>query len=81
MQNFNAGQKINDLKSKLETEKRDAEDMKAYYEEQLAYLAKSKEYSDNEIEELKWSVDKAHEQQEETASRLKQANQQILHLN
>ena len=38
--------------------------MKVYYEEQLAYLAKSKEYSDNEIEELKWSVDKVREQQE-----------------
>jgi hypothetical protein len=32
VQNFNAGQKINDLKSKLETEKRDADEMKQYYE-------------------------------------------------
>ena len=55
--------------------------MKAYYQEQLNYFAKSKEYSDNQIEELKWSVEKAREQQEETNSRLKQANQQILHLN
>lgn len=31
MQNFNAGQKLNELKSKLETEKRDAEEMKSYY--------------------------------------------------
>jgi septal ring factor EnvC (AmiA/AmiB activator) len=58
-QNFNSGQKINDLKSKLETEKNDAEELKAFYEEQLAYVTKSKEYSDNEIEELKWSLDKA----------------------
>lgn len=36
--------------------------MKNYYEEQLAYLAKSKEYSENEIEELKWSVEKGREQ-------------------
>jgi peptidoglycan hydrolase CwlO-like protein len=55
--------------------------MKLYYEEQLNYLAKSKEYCDNEIEELKWSIEKAREQQEETNNRLKQANQQILHLN
>ena len=60
--NFNSEQKINDLFSKLETEKRDTEDMKAFYEEQLAYLSKSKEYSDNETEELKWSLDKARDQ-------------------
>jgi chromosome segregation ATPase len=55
--------------------------MKLYYEEQLAYLAKSKEYCDNEIEELKWSVEKGREQCEEASNRLKQSNQQILQLN
>lgn len=30
--------------------------MKVFYEEQLAYLTKSKEYADHEVEELKWSV-------------------------
>jgi hypothetical protein len=31
VQNFNAGQKINELKSKLDTEKREGEEMKQYY--------------------------------------------------
>jgi hypothetical protein len=49
IQNMNATQKLNDLKSKLDTEKRDYEEMSAHFDEQIAYLAKSKEYSDNEV--------------------------------
>jgi hypothetical protein len=36
--------------------------MKMFYEEQLAYIAKSKEYSDSEVEEHKWKIDKYEQQ-------------------
>lgn len=48
--------------------------MKAFYEEQLAYISKSKEYSDNQVEELKWAVEKAEQQCVEINLRLKNAN-------
>ena len=59
-ENFNLKQRINDLQSKLETEKRDYEEMQIHYEEQLSYLVKSKEYQDNELEDIKWSFEKSN---------------------
>jgi hypothetical protein len=53
---MNFTQKINDMKSKMETEKNDMEEMKIYYEEQIGYISKSKEYSDHEVDELKWQL-------------------------
>lgn len=47
VQNFNAGQKINELKSKMQAERRDKDELKHYYDEQIAYLAKGKEYSEH----------------------------------
>lgn len=55
--------------------------MKGYYEQQLVYLAKAKEYGDNEIEELKESLDKSKYNYEELSNRLKSINQEVLRLN
>jgi hypothetical protein len=41
------------------------------YEEQVNYLSKAKEYSDAEIEDLKWNVEKQKEQYEELSLKLR----------
>ena len=46
-------QKMNDTKSKLDAEKQEFNDMQAHYEEKLNYLLKTKEYVENEVEDLK----------------------------
>ncbi len=70
-ENMNTNQRINDLRSKLETEQRDFSEMAMQYEEQVGYLTKVKEYADAEIEDLKWTVERQREQYEELADKLK----------
>ena len=70
-ENMNTNQRINDLKSKLQTEQRDFSELVQQYEEQVNYLSKAKEYSDAEIEDLKWNVEKQKEQYEELSLKLR----------
>ncbi len=42
---MNTTQRLNDLRSKLETEQRDYTEMAMQYEEQINYFTKAKEYA------------------------------------
>jgi hypothetical protein len=78
---MNTNQRLNDLRSKLETEQRDYSDMALHYEEQINYLTKAKEYADAEVEELKWTVERQRLQYDELADKLKESTEETLMLN
>ncbi len=51
------------------------------YEEQINYFTKAKEYTEAEIEDLKWTVERQKEQYEELADKLKESTEETLMLN
>lgn len=54
--------------------------MQAIYEEKLAYATKARDYANNELEEMRWSIEKSAEQAEKQGQRLKETNAEILRL-
>jgi hypothetical protein len=61
---MNTIQRLNDLRSKLETQQREFNEMQQQYEEQMAIYSKEKEYSDADLEDLRWAIERHKEQYE-----------------
>ena len=81
VQNMNNNQKINDYKSRLDSERKNFEVMEVKYEEQLQHLAKSRDLLQSEIDEARWALEKEVQKYEATNAKNKDLNEQILDLN